>query len=259
MPLEVDYLPVATGVGNNADTQANFAGAAYQTTGVTAGIILSKWMSKMWRQSSMIGAAIANFISATLNINVLDDGNLTTLIANFTAAVKAAASPIQSVNTTPVSVNANVTTFQNLQSAASPIVAGSLNVLNKIIRINAHGTVTTHVGALPISFNLNIGGASGSCAGFQNDNTTNASDWSIELIGVVTATGATGTIAFTARFMSSDPSAATTGLPAAGAMHFTVTVNLTAALTPQFAIAFPTSPSASNVGEQDLLLVEQPN
>jgi len=37
----------------------------------------------------MIAACIANFISQTLNINVLDDGNLSGLIANFIAALRA--------------------------------------------------------------------------------------------------------------------------------------------------------------------------
>lgn len=87
MSLEVDYLPVATAVGNNADTQANFLGSGYQTLGFTNGIAEPYQANKIWRQASMIGSAIANFISNALAISVLDDGNLANLITNFTNAI----------------------------------------------------------------------------------------------------------------------------------------------------------------------------
>jgi hypothetical protein len=93
----VDYLPVAVAAGANVDSQADFDGSGYQETGVTSGIILSKWMNKMWRQSSMVGAAVANFIANTLSENVLDDGNLANLTAQFTAAVSQAGSGIETV------------------------------------------------------------------------------------------------------------------------------------------------------------------
>ena len=91
MSLEVDYLPVATGAGNNADSQANFQGSSYQELGFVNGIAQPYQANKIMRQSSMIAAAVANFISNELNINVLDDGNLATLITNLTAAIVAAA------------------------------------------------------------------------------------------------------------------------------------------------------------------------
>ena len=36
--MSVDYLPVATAVGNNADSQGDFAGSGYQTLGFQTGI-----------------------------------------------------------------------------------------------------------------------------------------------------------------------------------------------------------------------------
>lgn len=91
MSYEVDYLPVATETGANVDAQANFAGSGYQENGFTNGVAQPYQANKIWRQSSMVAAAIANFISAVLSINVLDDGNLTNLITNLTNAIKAAA------------------------------------------------------------------------------------------------------------------------------------------------------------------------
>jgi hypothetical protein len=94
MPLEVDYLPVATGAGANVDSQADFAGGGYQVVGFVAGLAKSAQLNKVMRQSSMIGNAVATFISNVLGINVLDDGNSAALIANLTAAISASASGI---------------------------------------------------------------------------------------------------------------------------------------------------------------------
>lgn len=104
----VDFLPVATSVGNNADTQANFIGSGYQTLGFMNGVAQPFQANKIWRQGSMIAAAVANFISNMLSISVLDDGNISNLITNLTNAIyqaaRNAASTIVSVtfSATPV-------------------------------------------------------------------------------------------------------------------------------------------------------------
>jgi hypothetical protein len=85
----IDYLPVATGVGANVDTQSNFAGSAYQTKGFQSGQALSIQMNKVLRQASMFAAVLANYISLMLGINVFDDGNFATLYSNYVAAVRA--------------------------------------------------------------------------------------------------------------------------------------------------------------------------
>lgn len=92
MSLEIDYLPVATAAGANVDAQANFAGSTYQTDGFTNGPALPYQFNKILRQSSMMSAALANIISATLGIAVLDDGNLAELITNLTGALGALSS-----------------------------------------------------------------------------------------------------------------------------------------------------------------------
>lgn len=91
MSHQVDYLPVAVAVGNNADTQANFQGSGYQLDGFINGVAVPQQFNKIVRQSSMQAAALANFISNELGIDVIDDGNLTTLITNLTNAIMAAA------------------------------------------------------------------------------------------------------------------------------------------------------------------------
>jgi hypothetical protein len=86
----VDYLAVAVGGGATVDPQATFRGSGYQTGGFQNGIAQPAQVNKILRQSSMIAAAVATFISNTLAINVLDDGNLPNLITNLTRAIKSA-------------------------------------------------------------------------------------------------------------------------------------------------------------------------
>ena len=95
MSFEVDYLPCAVAAGNNADTQANFVGSGYQLNGFVNGIAQPFQANKLWRQSSMIAAAVANFISNQLQIPVLDDGNIAELITNLTNAIASAAQGAQ--------------------------------------------------------------------------------------------------------------------------------------------------------------------
>lgn len=130
----VDYLPVATGVGANVDSQAAFAGSGYQTLGFTSGVALSRQINKCLRQSSMIGAAVANFIANELSINVLDDGNLANLITNLTNAIAALASAgsVPKVDTVPWS--------------ATPVfdcTAAAVNVLHPVFEITLTGDVTS--------------------------------------------------------------------------------------------------------------------
>ncbi len=82
----VDYIPFATGGGASVMDQATYATDA--PTGVVPGLADPTFANKSWRQSSMIAAAVANFISAQLGINVLDDGNITNLISELTSAIQ---------------------------------------------------------------------------------------------------------------------------------------------------------------------------
>lgn len=120
MPLEVDYLPVATGAGANVSSQADFAGSGWQEDGFTAGVADPAEANKIWRQSSMVAACVANFISQVLNINVLDDGNINTLISNFTAAVEAVASGAGTPKVVAVAYTANITFDCNAGNSIVP-------------------------------------------------------------------------------------------------------------------------------------------
>lgn len=87
MALEVDYVPWATGVGANVYTPGVYQALATLGSGVEPGLADPQQANTTWRLSSMIAAAIANYISQQLGIDVLDDGNLSNLVSNLTSAV----------------------------------------------------------------------------------------------------------------------------------------------------------------------------
>jgi hypothetical protein len=85
--MAVDYVPFATGGGANVYAPATYQGLAVVGTGVQPGLADPQLANTTWRLASMIAAAVANYIAQQLGISVLDDGNLTNLINNFTSAV----------------------------------------------------------------------------------------------------------------------------------------------------------------------------
>ncbi len=110
MALEVDYIPWAAAAGANVYTPAEYAANPAVNTGVEPGIADPQLANNTWRLSSMMSAALANFISATLQINVLDDGNLPNLITDLTEAIAIASI---AVPTTPVTAAGAFTIASN--------------------------------------------------------------------------------------------------------------------------------------------------
>jgi hypothetical protein len=110
----VDYLPFAVGGAPNVVDQATYlasaSGSGQVADGYQSGLAQSNWLNKTWRQSSMIAAAVAKYVSNVLAIDVLDDGNLANLVTNFTSAIQigSAVRAIRVVTSSAaLSVNAN--------------------------------------------------------------------------------------------------------------------------------------------------------
>jgi hypothetical protein len=83
-----DFLLWATGANANVLSQAEYAGLGNRSSGVVAGVASGKLYNKQNRQASIISSMIAQFISDRLNADVIDDGTIATIEANFTAAVR---------------------------------------------------------------------------------------------------------------------------------------------------------------------------
>lgn len=96
--MAVDFLPFANDAGAaNVVTQAAYAAAAtggYVQYGFSAGLAPSNQLNKVWRQSSVMTAAIANMVSTALTADVLDSGgaaSIAALQAQLVAAIQAVA------------------------------------------------------------------------------------------------------------------------------------------------------------------------
>ncbi|ODB39614.1 hypothetical protein A9L43_16065 [Pseudomonas mosselii] len=84
-----NFLPFGGAAGANVLTQADYAALAARTTGFVSGTANSAQLNKVWRQSSIISAAVAQFIADISGQDAIDDGSTATLVANLKSAVSA--------------------------------------------------------------------------------------------------------------------------------------------------------------------------
>lgn len=83
-----DYaFPWAIGGGANVYSPAVYQALSILATGVEPGLADPQQANTTWRLASMVQAAVTQFIVNQLGISLVDDGNLTTLTANFASAI----------------------------------------------------------------------------------------------------------------------------------------------------------------------------
>jgi len=85
MPGSNDFLTFAGSGAANVITQAAYEALTAQQNGFLSGIANSDEFNKVWRQSSIIAASVAQAIADITGQNVVDDGTTATIIANFKA------------------------------------------------------------------------------------------------------------------------------------------------------------------------------
>ncbi|WP_250481911.1 hypothetical protein [Caballeronia sp. NCTM5] len=84
-----DFLPFAVGGSANVLSQSAYAALAALTNGYQSGVANSAQINKTFRQSSIMAAVLAQFISDQTGANSVDDGTTATLLANLKLAVRA--------------------------------------------------------------------------------------------------------------------------------------------------------------------------
>ncbi|MBU9564156.1 hypothetical protein KTE54_26080 [Burkholderia multivorans] len=134
MATQNDFLPFATGPDANVVDQATYAALGALTTGFLSGTAQSVQVNKVWRQSSIVAAVIAQFIVAQTGQAAVDDGTTATLLANFTKAVNAASKP-RVILPDSGSVNA--------YAAANPVPMTSLPTVSGIVQTISVKTTNT--------------------------------------------------------------------------------------------------------------------
>lgn len=92
MPIQNDFLPFAAGPGANVLTQAQYAAlTSLIANGFSSGLAPSVQLNKVWRQSSVMTAVLAQFIVSNTGQTAIDDGTTATLLANLATAISVTA------------------------------------------------------------------------------------------------------------------------------------------------------------------------
>lgn len=82
-----EFLQFATATGANVLDQTAYSGLPARLSGFQSGLATSANVNKVWRQASTIAALIGQFIVDNTEEDALDNGDVATLLANFTAAL----------------------------------------------------------------------------------------------------------------------------------------------------------------------------
>lgn len=85
-----NFKPFAVGSGANVLSQSDYEALAALLTGFVSGTAQSAQLNKVWRQSSIMSAVLAQFIADNSGQDSIDDGTTTTLLQNLKVALNAA-------------------------------------------------------------------------------------------------------------------------------------------------------------------------
>lgn len=89
-----NFKPFAAAGGANVMAQADYEALAALLTGFQSGTAQSQQLNKVWRQSSIMSAVLAQFIVDLTGQDAIDDGTTATLLANLKTAVQAQSAAI---------------------------------------------------------------------------------------------------------------------------------------------------------------------
>ncbi|MGH8786841.1 MAG: hypothetical protein ACREYA_17380 [Cupriavidus necator] len=152
-----DFLVFGGGAGANVITQVTYSGLAARTAGFSAGVAQSAQLNKVWRQSSIMSAVLAQFVSDLTGQDVLDDGTTTTILANLKAAVSAQSIGVvgavrnAKMSVTAASASATFTADEVVVESALGGKAYRLPSVNKAINLATTGAGGMDAGTAPNS------------------------------------------------------------------------------------------------------------
>jgi hypothetical protein len=153
-----DFIPFAVGGSANVTPQATYAANTTLTqTGFQSGIAKSPDLNKVWRQSSIMSAVLAQFIANTTGQNAVDDGTTATLLANLIAAVSANSEALigsarnLSMSVTAASASATMTADEIVVGSALGGLKYTLASFSKTINLATTGAGGMDTGTAPVS------------------------------------------------------------------------------------------------------------
>lgn len=143
-----DFLVFSGDGAANVIDQSTYAAMAARIVGFQSGVAQSAQFNKVWRQSSIMAAVLAQFIVDMTDQNVVDDGTVATILANLKAGIRA-----QSVSV--VGEALNLTMNVTAASATATLAADELVVKSAL------GGRSYLLGNFSQSINLGATGAGG--------------------------------------------------------------------------------------------------
>ncbi|RQU16223.1 hypothetical protein DF153_21420 [Burkholderia cenocepacia] len=152
-----NFKPFAAAGGANVMTQADYEALAALLTGFQSGTAQSQQLNKVWRQSSIMAAVLAQFIVDLTGQDAIDDGTTATLLANLKTAVQAqSAAVVGQARNVAMSIAAAST---NATLTADEVVVGTalggqkylLKQFSKTINLATAGAGGMDTGAAPNS------------------------------------------------------------------------------------------------------------
>ncbi|WP_141668053.1 MULTISPECIES: hypothetical protein [unclassified Burkholderia] len=155
-----DFLVFGGGSSPNVIDQATYAALAARLSGFQSGTALSAQLNKVWRQSSIMAAVLAQFTANFSGQNSVDDGTTATLLANLQAAINAAGiTAAQFDNSTKQATTAFVQrALGNFQTFAAYTSSQTLTALQSGSLINFWGGSASTF-TLPSAATMPVGGA----------------------------------------------------------------------------------------------------
>ncbi|WP_261522975.1 hypothetical protein [Burkholderia multivorans] len=147
-----NFKPFAAAAGANVMAQADYEALAALLTGFQSGTAQSAQLNKVWRQSSIMAAVLAQFIVDLTGQDAIDDGTTATLLANLKAAVSA-----QSIGVVGSARNARM--IVSTPSATATFTA------DEVVVESALGGVTYRLANFSNTINLATTGAGGMNSG----------------------------------------------------------------------------------------------
>jgi hypothetical protein len=152
-----NFKPFAAAGGANVMAQADYEALAALLTGFQSGTAQSAQLNKVWRQSSIMSAVLAQFIVDLTGQDAIDDGTTATLLANLKTAVQAQSAAVvgQARNLTMSVVSAS----SSATLTADEIVVGTalggqkylLKQFSKTINLATPGAGGMDTGSAPAS------------------------------------------------------------------------------------------------------------
>jgi hypothetical protein len=153
-----DFLPFAVGGSANVTPQATYAAdTAILQGGFQSGLAKSPDLNKVWRQSSIMAAVLAQFIVNTTGQTAIDDGTTATLLTNLVAAVSAQSEALigavrnLSMNVTAASATATLTADEIIVGSALGGLKYTLTSFSKTINLATTGAGGMDTGTAPVS------------------------------------------------------------------------------------------------------------